>query len=200
VRFHGDLDIKTLGGAGFASQRTTGDDVCWDLSGYDGIQLRIDTTKADDKRYTFILKDELLPKNPLNGREQSTISWEYDFSIIVKDHDSSHDLLLFIPWDSLKPTYRGKERKDAPSLDRKKIKRFSIMMRSFFGNQEGPFSLSIRSIKAISTPHDVERVAYSIEETETNLPVRRFPWFPIVIAAALFYWFLFIALPSVSRR
>jgi hypothetical protein len=137
-----------LGGAGFASQRTTGDDVSWDLSGYDGIQLKIDTTKADgvyflvvfasniltrslDKRYTFTFKDELLPRNHLDGREQSTISWEYDFSIDAKDHASNHNLLLFIPWDSLKPMYRGKEKTDAPSLNLKKIKQFSIMMRRY---------------------------------------------------------------------
>jgi hypothetical protein len=33
ARFHGILDIETLGGAGFASQRTTGDERKWDLSG-----------------------------------------------------------------------------------------------------------------------------------------------------------------------
>ena len=32
---------KTLGGAGFASQRTTGDDRQWDLSDYAGIRLNI---------------------------------------------------------------------------------------------------------------------------------------------------------------
>lgn len=40
-RFTGELDIKTLGGAGFASQRTTGDDRVWDLSGYAGILLDV---------------------------------------------------------------------------------------------------------------------------------------------------------------
>lgn len=40
-RFYGNLDIKTLGGAGFASQRTTGDDREYDLSKYAGIELRI---------------------------------------------------------------------------------------------------------------------------------------------------------------
>jgi len=185
ARFHGDLDIKTLGGAGFASQRTTRDDISWDLSSYDGIQLNLDTTKADNKRYTFILKDELLPKNPENGREQSTISWEYDFSISPEDRASNHDLLLFIPWDGLKPTYRGKEKKDAPSLDHKNIKRFSIMMRSFFGDQEGPFSLSIRSIKAIRTPQDVEKGAHSIEGPEVGPLARNFPWFGFLMGATL---------------
>jgi len=40
-RFHGTLDIKTLGGAGFASQRTTGDGREWDLSGYVGISIDV---------------------------------------------------------------------------------------------------------------------------------------------------------------
>src|ERR1700761_2250570 len=41
ARFHGDLDIETLGGAGFASQRTTGDDREYDLSEFAGIQLEV---------------------------------------------------------------------------------------------------------------------------------------------------------------
>jgi len=55
ARFHGHLDIKTLGSAGFASQRTTELDREWNLADYDGIELLI--TEADTKRYTFILKD-----------------------------------------------------------------------------------------------------------------------------------------------
>lgn len=35
-------------------------------------------------------------------------------------------------------------------MDLKHIKRMSIMMRSYFGAQEGEFSLSIRSISAVS--------------------------------------------------
>lgn len=41
ARFYGTLDYETLGGAGFASQRTTGDDSKWNLSEYAGIQLKI---------------------------------------------------------------------------------------------------------------------------------------------------------------
>ena len=47
ARFHGVLDIETLGGAGFASQRTTGDDREYDLSEYAGIQLEV--AKGDSK-------------------------------------------------------------------------------------------------------------------------------------------------------
>ncbi|KAI5205383.1 CIA30-domain-containing protein [Aureobasidium subglaciale] len=155
-RFHGNLDIKTLGGAGFASQRTTGEDKCWDLSGYAGIVL--DIAEADDKRYTFILKDELLPRNPENGREQATISWEYDFQPDFGESGLEKGGLVFIPWSGLKPTYRGKEKEHTGPINLETIKRISVMMRSFFGDQEGPFSLTLRSISGTaSSPVEASR-------------------------------------------
>jgi len=120
AKFHGNLDIKTLGGAGFASQRTTNERRSWDLSNYDGIELNINM--SDRKQYTFILKDEVLPKSP-NGIEQSTVSWEYDFKI----EDGSQGK-IFAEWDDFKATYRGKEHKDAKPLDLKNLKRISLMM------------------------------------------------------------------------
>ncbi|TKX23987.1 hypothetical protein C1H76_3925 [Elsinoe australis] len=146
-RFYGDLDIDTLGGAGFASQRTTGEDRNWDLSDYHGIKLNVD--KADGKKYTLILKDSLLPQNPDNGREQATTSYEYDFETTAPstvDHPSSQ--AIYIPWSSFKPTYRGREQDDAKPLKTSSIKRLSIMMRSFFGSQKGPFSVTISSVSA----------------------------------------------------
>ena len=55
-----------------------------------------------EKRYTLILKDELLPANPDNGREQASISYEADFEL------GKHDKFVFVPWASLNATYRGK--------------------------------------------------------------------------------------------
>lgn len=120
AEFHGNLDIKTLGGAGFASQRTTGNDRTWDLSTFSGLALEI--AKADGMQYTLTLKDELLPKSP-NGREQSTISWEYDF----KAQENGEKVGL--EWPDLKPTYRGREMLDAKPLDLKNIRRISLMTR-----------------------------------------------------------------------
>ena len=34
-----------------------------------------------EKRYTLILKDTLLSRDPDTGREQATISWECDFDL-----------------------------------------------------------------------------------------------------------------------
>lgn len=128
-----------------------------------------------EKRYTFILKDELLPRDESTGREQATISWECDFELPPQTTPGeTHDRSVFIPWASFNPTYRGKLKKDADPLDTAKIKRVSIMMRrcvhshsrprgllsqpgltdcngSFFGAQEGDFSLSIARISALAT-------------------------------------------------
>lgn len=50
--FRGTLDYETLGGAGFASQRTVTEEFVWDLSEYDGIELVIERA------------DCMLPKSP----------------------------------------------------------------------------------------------------------------------------------------
>lgn len=125
------MDIETLGGAGFASQRTTGEDRHWDLTRTDGIQLTIRSLSPDDKRYTFILKDELLPPNPDNGREQSTISWEFDFEVprSLGTSSASDDVSIFIPWQDLQPTYRGKKTVSDQPLQVTDVRRMSIMMR-----------------------------------------------------------------------
>ncbi|KXT08538.1 hypothetical protein AC579_5415 [Pseudocercospora musae] len=148
-RFNGTLDIKTLGGAGFASQRTTGEDREWDLSDYAGIEICV--AQGDKKRYTFNLKDELPCSDPESGREQASITYECDFELPPQTKPGpAHDRFVFIPWSSFNATYRGRLKKDAKPIDLKKIKRMSIMMRSFFGSQEGDFSLSMRSICALA--------------------------------------------------
>ncbi|KAF2428828.1 CIA30-domain-containing protein [Tothia fuscella] len=161
ARFHGDLDIKTLGGAGFASQRTTGESRQWDLSAYDGIKIVVD--RSDGKHYTFNIKDELLPRNPENGREQSSISYEYDFQI-PENATLSKSSTLSVPWSAFKATYRGKEKEDAAKLNMGSIKRFGIMMRSFFGEQEGAFSLQIESISAIQIDTNADSTELDIED------------------------------------
>src|SRR5690242_12339777 len=116
--FYGHLDIEALGGAGFASQRTTGDDRSWDLSGYHGIEIIFDPSKTDKKIYTFILKDELLLPDPISGRERSTVSWEFDIdkSTACACSDEPRFSQISIPWTSLKPMYRGKPKVDAKPL------------------------------------------------------------------------------------
>ena len=143
ARFYGNLDIKTLGGAGFASQFSPlGDQNCnstgivasdegstleeepmWDLSDYDGLQLSLG--KGDGKTYTFILKDERSDTKRDDGREQAGINWEVEISA-EKD-----GVTVWKTWSDFKPFYRGKEKDDDRKLNRSQIRRIGLMMRRF---------------------------------------------------------------------
>ncbi|KPI38808.1 uncharacterized protein AB675_5944 [Cyphellophora attinorum] len=125
--FCGHLDTKTLGGAGFASQRTAGE-LKLNLSEYDGIELIVDHQASDEKKYTFILKDDLLPERD-DGREQSTVSWEYDFvaaASAARANGLAKHQTVFIPWHSFTATYRGKPMRDAGRPNVASIKRIII--------------------------------------------------------------------------
>lgn len=125
IRFSGNLDTKTLGGAGFASQTTTGNKV-WDLSAYDGIQ--VDVVKGDGKTYTLIVKDEVLEEKREDGREKSSVNWEFDFKAEEGTQDPE---IKMVRWKDFNATYRGREKKDAAPLKTGEIKRFSLMMRRY---------------------------------------------------------------------
>lgn len=179
ARFHGILDTKTLGGAGFASQSTsaissdhkTPDEPIWDLSSYDGLILGI--ASADSKIYTVTLKDELPDSHRDDGRERSSISWEADFKIPQSnptdcdsrvvltaqvDHDDDSKYVIRIPWNAFKATYRGRE-KPGKSLQINHIRRYGLMMRSFFERQDGSFELIIDYIAAYHFDSTVDTTA-----------------------------------------
>jgi hypothetical protein len=40
---------------------------------------------------------------------------------------------VFVHWSDLKPTYRGREKKDVKPLDLKHVRRISLMMRRYVG-------------------------------------------------------------------
>ncbi len=82
----------------------------------------LDLARSDGKQYTLTLKDALLPKTP-GGREQSTVSWEFDFEVAA---DGGR---VTARWEDFKATYRGREKKDAEPLKLESIKRVTIMVR-----------------------------------------------------------------------
>lgn len=130
--FHGQLDIETLGGAGFASQRTTGTYRHWDLSAFDGIVLTLDESRSDHKRYTLILKDQLPLASSKEGQDRSTLSWEADFNVaptISRTRRIDCAATIYIPWNSFRPTYRGKEQNHVPRINLKDIRQINVMMR-----------------------------------------------------------------------
>lgn len=150
--FSGMVDSKTLGGAGFASQRTTHHVNPWDLSQFDGIVL-VCCGGQSGKRYTVVLKDTIPSKN----QDQSTISWEYTFTPPPspappsKSDHLSNKFKIHATFDEFQPTYRGRPVSPKEKLDLKNVKRMSFMVRSFFGaeKQEGKFSLTICSVEAV---------------------------------------------------
>lgn len=122
----GYLDVKTLGGAGFASQRTISTEER-DFTQFDGIELNLG--KSDGKRYCLILKDDVLPKRP-NGLERSSVNWEYEFSLPASKGREGNTVI--IRWNDFEPTYRGKPLEDFErGLDVGKIQRISFMMRRY---------------------------------------------------------------------
>ncbi|KAK8062502.1 CIA30 family protein [Apiospora hydei] len=137
--FSGYLDDITLGGAGFASQQTVGS-LDWNLTGYDGLLVSI--ALSDGKLYTLNLKDVL----PASDRESSLL-YETNFTVPAgSDLASAQE--VFLPWVNFTATYRGRAQPDAKPLNTSSIKTISFMMRSYFGKQEGAFSLTIKSISA----------------------------------------------------
>ncbi|KAK0708316.1 complex I intermediate-associated protein 30-domain-containing protein [Lasiosphaeris hirsuta] len=146
VTFSGYLDTAALAGpdgatAAFASHRTIDSYSAPDLSGYDALVL--DVPRSDGKKYTLVLKDLVGTKRP-DGRETSTLSWEHDFH--CPGHRGSGRVVLH--FSDFQPFYRGKRMPEAGELDRGNIRRITIMMRSFFGEQEGDFALALLSITA----------------------------------------------------
>jgi hypothetical protein len=91
-----------------------------------------DRFQPTEKRYTLTLKDELLPTNETNGREQASISYECDFELPPQTiPGDATDRVVFIPWSSLNATYRGRLQPDAKPIDLEHVKRFSLMMRRY---------------------------------------------------------------------
>lgn len=77
--FDGGLtDIKTLGGAGFASQSHTSP---YDLSKFNGLSITIQpSARRDCSIFHLNIKTEL-PKKRKDGRNESVIVWEYEFDV-----------------------------------------------------------------------------------------------------------------------
>ncbi|OJZ86966.1 hypothetical protein ASPFODRAFT_46498 [Aspergillus luchuensis CBS 106.47] len=143
--FHGNLDIKTLGGAGFASQHTASTTDLWDLSSYAGLELSI--PKSDGHTYTLNLRDELQDPRP-DGRQRSGLVWEAKFKV------AKGQTKVKLGWREFRPTYRGREVHMGRPLILAGVKQFGIMIRSFFGEQEGDFELEIEWIRGIKKEKD----------------------------------------------
>ncbi|KIS70125.1 uncharacterized protein UMAG_05197 [Mycosarcoma maydis] len=177
--FSGFLDTLTLGGAGFASQSsTTCFPVTLNKQDFVGLRLVVRKNpnwqeptppygganpgggKAPVTSFVFEIKTEEPERRP-DGRRQSVIVWEWSFSIPQLDGQEAHSLNLMqtnddfwvfdSTWSDFKPMYRGRpvDPDKAGEFRPQDTREWSLMARSNFQAQSGPFVLQLHSLSAL---------------------------------------------------
>jgi hypothetical protein len=174
--FSGFLDITTLGGAGFASQQCTVSPpfpISLSQQRHSGLRLLVRPAKATAasttleegqtpgggkgpvRSYLLNLYPKLPVKRP-DGRNESSVTYEHTFRLdppisCSNQGDDGQEPLLSVDlaWKDFKPFYRGKPAEDAGPLDPSEVKIWSLMARSDFGAQSGPFELQVHSLWAV---------------------------------------------------
>ena len=131
-------NVSTENSGGFASVRTKNFDPSFNLSGYEGIEIKV---KGDGKRYKFLLRTET----------------NWDGMAYCYSFDTSLDtwINIKIPFTDFTPVFRAKTVKDAPIINRNKICSFQMMLSKFEYDGElnsnfspGSFALEVETIKA----------------------------------------------------
>jgi uncharacterized protein YbjT (DUF2867 family) len=131
-------NVSTANSGGFASVRTTNFTPPFNLSGYEGIELRV---RGDGKRYKIFLRTEAV---------WDGIGYGYSFDTVANTW-----IDVRIPFADLIPVFRAKTVKDCPSIEKSKIRSFQLMLSKFEYDgalnpkfSDGGFSLQLESIKA----------------------------------------------------
>jgi hypothetical protein len=132
VKFHGDLDTKTLKGAGFCSVKHTFKNP-ENMSKYKGLKVLL--SEFDGKKYSINLSDKSTFDN------KSMVSYKISFKA-----DKIAHVLLF---KDFKPYFRGRPVLDPVALDWNSVNSVSLMMQSFFDKQSGHFEIVIDSINYV---------------------------------------------------
>jgi len=124
--FAGSISFENSGG--FSSIRSNGDE--YDLSAYKGLVI---TAMGDGKRYKFTLRTDL---------SYDGVSFQNHF-----ESRAGEVADYYLPFEGFHPSYHGKILEGHPPLDTSIIKRFGFIIAN---RQEGPFSLGIHKIQAVS--------------------------------------------------
>jgi uncharacterized protein YbjT (DUF2867 family) len=131
-------NVSTANSGGFASVRTRNFEPAMNLSGYQGIELRV---KGDGKRYKFILR---------NDSKWDSIAYCYSFDTVYNITTT-----LRIPFNQLIPVFRAKTLKDGEPFDPSTVYSIQLMLSKFEYDKQlnpkfspGIFQLQIESIKA----------------------------------------------------
>lgn len=130
--------VSTDNNGGFASVRTRNFEPSLDLSGAQGIALRI---RGDGQRYKFLIRDD-------NGWD--SLAFAYSF-----DSQKGQWMTVKIPFDQLVPVMRAKTVPDARLLGIGNIRALQLMLSKFEYDgvlnpsfEPGPFRLEISKIEA----------------------------------------------------
>ena len=130
--------VSTENNGGFASVRTRNFDVPLDLSGYEGIELKV---TGDGKRYKFIARCE--------GKWDG-VGYSYSFDTVY-----DFPTTIRIPFKDLIPVFRAKTVTEATQIDASKIYSMQLMLSKFEYDGElnpkfeaGSFTLQVESIAA----------------------------------------------------
>jgi hypothetical protein len=131
-------EVSTDNSGGFASIRTRNFEPPFDLSDYEGLEIRL---RGDGKRYKFMLRSET---------KWDGVAYCYSFDTL-KDTWTT----VRIPFAQLIPVFRAKTLQDAAPLDRHQVSSFQIMLSKFEYDgglnpsfSPGHFELQVESIKA----------------------------------------------------
>lgn len=137
--FSGNVSVANNGG--FASVRTRNFNPPWDLSGYEGIELRV---KGDGKRYKFLIRGE----DKWDG-----MAYSYSFDTL----DNAW-MTIRIPFVDLVPVFRAKTVPNAGVFNASQVYSMQLMLSKFEYDgalnpkfYPGLFSLEVESIKAYKT-------------------------------------------------
>ncbi|MBD2694621.1 CIA30 family protein [Anabaena catenula] len=131
-------NVSTANSGGFASVRTKNFSPPFDLSGYEGVKLRV---KGDGQRYKIFLRTE----STWDG-----VGYSYSFDTVANTW-----IDITIPFANLVPVFRAKIVKDSPKIDSSKVCSFQLMLSKFEYDgalnpkfTAGGFALQLESIKA----------------------------------------------------
>ncbi|MBD2386645.1 CIA30 family protein [Cylindrospermum sp. FACHB-282] len=131
-------NVSTANSGGFASVRTKNFTPPFDLSGYEGVELRV---KGDGQRYKIFLRTE----TTWDG-----VGYSYSFDTIANTW-----IDIPISFSDLVPVFRAKVVKDCPPIDTSKISSFQLMLSKFEYDgalnpkfTPGGFALQVEAIKA----------------------------------------------------
>jgi uncharacterized protein YbjT (DUF2867 family) len=131
-------NVSTANSGGFASVRTKNFAPPFNLSGYEGVELRL---KGDGKRYKFLLRTET---------QWDGVAYSYSFNT-----EANTWIDVRIPFAQMIAVFRAKTLKDSPQIDQSKICSFQLMLSKFEYDGElnpqfspGGFALQVESMKA----------------------------------------------------